>query len=583
MSLDDSDILTTNNSRGFFLLRLPFVFAMIAISLCGSLVTYGLDLSPFEQESIKSLSLIGVGLWALRTLSNNWKNRKIERWPHFIIAIFLLSETISFQVFGKGIFELCLGTKLGLIDNLFLLSVNFAVAVSLGFEILENSKLGRLMIKHHAQTFLYLMIILILSGTAALLMPKMVSGAVSLRLSDAFFCASGVSTLTSLSTITNAQLSAQGEVVRLVLMQCAGMLTLGYAAFLFMQFRQRNWHNDFADKTLINSSAKTIKQIFAWLLVIELAGALILFGVWDQGIKFSGNDDKLFDSLYHAVSAISNCGLSTFENGLKTTSPLRHNYLAHWILMLLTFIGSIGFIVVLDLFSRKSIKARLAQPKLRLTKASQWILYGSCSLICVGAIIFFLTERNAAGLAEHQNIFGGITTSLFQSVMTGSGFATATWSKSWWFILGFLFIIGGSVLGTGGGIRIENIARAISPAAKLGLGSLKKMTGLFVIWNISAIGLLYFSETHILNDPKWGMDTIIFEQLSAFCNAGHSAGVTSQLSLTGQLIIIMSMFVGRVSFLFIIGRSLIKSLKINLECNESSLNNNTHERTGKTV
>jgi trk system potassium uptake protein TrkH len=309
------------------------------------------------------------------------------------------------------------------------------------------------------------------------------------------------------------------------------------------------------------------------MLIIELVGALILFGVWDQGVKFSGNADKLFDSLYHAVSAISNCGLSTFENGLKTTSTLRHNYLAHWILMLLAFIGSIGFIVVLDLFSRKSIKARLAKTKLRITKASQWILYGSCALIGIGAVVFFLTERNAAGLAEHQNIFGGVTTSLFQSVMAGSGFATVTWSKSWWFVLGFLFIIGGSMVGSRGGIRIENIAHIISPAAKLGFGSLKKMSVLFVLWNISAIGLLYFSETHILNDPRWGLDTLIFEQLSAFCNAGHSAGVTSQLSLTGQIIIILTMFVGRVSLLYIIGRSLVKSVNQKLPQHESSFNN----------
>ena len=572
MSFDGSHSLP-KLTRGFFLFRLSFVFTMVAVSLGTMLLAYGLDIGPDRQEILRNIAFIGPGLWALRTLLPNWKHKRIESWPHSLLAVFLLLELVTFRLTGRGVLQSLISYDLGLLDNFFLLSVTFAIAVSLGFEVLENSWLGRTMIKNHARSFLYLMVMLVLAGTSALLLPNMSAGLESFHLSDAFFCATGASTLTSLTSVTSAHLSVQGEIVRLVLMQSSVMLILGYSAFLFILYRQKNQHNDFADSTLINSSDKAIKQIFAWLLIIELVGAIILFGVWDQNVKFSGFADKLFDSLYHSVSAISNCGLSTFEDGLQTTSALRHNYLAHWLIMALAFIGSIGFIVLIDLFSRKSIKARLAKPVRRITAMTSWVLFGTLGLILSGALVYFILEKDGVGLAEHQNIFGGMTTSIFQAVMPTSGFATSDWGKGWWMTMGVFFIVGGSYMGSTGGFRIENIVRILRPAAKLGLGSIRKMGVLFVLWNISTIGLLYFSETHIISDPRWGMDTIVFEQLSAFCNAGHSAGITSQLSLTGQIIIILTMFVGRVSFLYIIGRSLVKSVDEKLPVYESSLNN----------
>ena len=572
MSFDGSHSLP-KPTRGFFLFRLSFVFTMVAVSLGALLLAYGLEIGPDRQEILRNIAFIGPGLWALRALFPNWKHKRIEYWPHSLLAVFLIIELVTFRLTGKGVMQSLISYDLGLIDNFFLLSITFAVAVSLGFEVLENSRLGRIMIKSHARSFLYLMIILVLAGTSALLLPNMSAGTESFHLSDAFFCATGASTLTSLTSVTSAYLSAQGEIVRLVLMQSAVMLILGYSAFLFILYRQKNLHNDFADSTLINSSEKTIKKIFACLVIIELVGAIVLFGVWDQNVKFSGLAGKLFDSVYHSVSAISNCGLSTFEDGFQTTSTLRQNYLAHWLIMALAFIGSIGFIVLIDLFSRKSIKARLEKPMRRITAMTSWVLFGTAGLVLSGALVYFILEKDGVGLAEHQNIFGGMTTSIFQSIMSTSGFATSDWGKGWWITMSVLFIIGGSYMGSAGGFRVENIVRILKPAAKIGLGSIRKMGVLFVLWNISAIGLLYFSETHIISDSRWGMDTIIYEQLSAFCNAGHSAGITSQLSLLGQIIIILTMFVGRVSFLYIIGRSLVKSVDEKLPIYEPSLNN----------
>lgn len=551
-------------AASLFIFRLPLVFSLVALGLVATLAAYGLEIEPQEQSILRKISLVGVGLWGLRTIITNWRDRSVKAWPHFILAIWVVIEVAALSISDHGIIQHISPGDLGLIDNLLLLSVNFAVAVSLGFEILECTKLGLRMITNHARTFLYLFLMLLFSGTVALLMPGMSAGAASLHLSDAFFTAAGASTLTSLSTILPSQLSIQGQVVQLVLMQCAVMLVLGYAAFLFVKFKQNKIENDFADVTLINSSEDVVKRVFAWLLALEIVAAVFLFGLWDAGVKFSGNGEKLFSSLFHSVSAVSNSGLSTFEEGLTTSSTLRHNYLAHWLLMGLAFVGSIGFIALLDLFSRKSIKARLANSKLRLAPSTRVVVYGSIGIIVLGAVVFYLTESSGNGLLEHQNSFGGITTCLFQSTMKLSGFQTSVdWNRLWWIDLALLITLGGSLLGSGGGLRIENIARMVRSNFLSGFGSVKKMLLITLVWNILAVGLLYFTESHIIDNPRWGMDVVIFEQLSAFFNSGHSAGITSQLSLAGQMIVIMSMFVGRVSFLFIIGRAMIKMTHYN--------------------
>jgi Trk-type K+ transport system membrane component len=66
-----------------------------------------------------------------------------------------------------------------------------------------------------------------------------------------------------------------------------------------------------------------------------------------------------------------------------------------------------------------------------------------------------------------------------------------------------------------------------------------------------SVFLLSITETEILNTAGRSVLDLIFEEVSAICTVGLSTGITSQLSEAGKIIIIASMFIGRVGTLTI--------------------------------
>jgi Trk-type K+ transport system membrane component len=49
-----------------------------------------------------------------------------------------------------------------------------------------------------------------------------------------------------------------------------------------------------------------------------------------------------------------------------------------------------------------------------------------------------------------------------------------------------------------------------------------------------------------MTDAQFGLARLLFEEVSAFCTVGLSTGITSSLSPAGKIILMISMFVGRV-------------------------------------
>ena len=134
------------------------------------------------------------------------------------------------------------------------------------------------------------------------------------------------------------------------------------------------------------------------------------------------------------------------------------------------------------------------------------------------------------------------------------------------FLLIILMFIGSSSSSTGGGIKTSTLSIVMADVWRtvrnLDHVQLFKRTVpevlrsraysvllFFLVGNTVAIFLLSITESHILADENRNILDLIFEEVSAFGTVGLSTGITAMLSPWGKVIIMLSMFVGRVGTL----------------------------------
>jgi Trk-type K+ transport system membrane component len=259
----------------------------------------------------------------------------------------------------------------------------------------------------------------------------------------------------------------------------------------------------------------------------------------------------------------NNAGISLFTDGLANPA-VGSNYIIHWIITILVFFGALGMMAMFDLFDLRSLRARMKQPWKQIQFSTKIALYFSMWLVVVGAGMFFILERN--GTLEGQSMFGKITTSVFQSVTRTSGFSTVDIGAvgiPMLFILIILMFIGASSSSTGGGIKTSTFAiiyadvmatirgRDYPELFKRTINKVLQSRAysvllFFIVGNLICIFILSITEEHILNQQGRTILDLIFEQVSAMGTVGLSTGITADLSVIGKLIMVFSMFVGRV-------------------------------------
>jgi Trk-type K+ transport system membrane component len=186
-------------------------------------------------------------------------------------------------------------------------------------------------------------------------------------------------------------------------------------------------------------------------------------------------------------------------------------------------------------------------------------IYTAIALIFFGMIIYYLLERDntLAGL----NILEALITSFFQSVTTRTaGFNTVDFTKlenPTLIMMMFLMFIGASPGSTGGGIKtITFLLIAVSVISTIRgrkIISIDKRTIPMELL-FKAYSVISFAAAYILlgffilsiTEPEQESISLLFEQVSAFSTVGLSTGVTPQLSTIGRIVIVASMFIGRV-------------------------------------
>lgn len=413
-------------------------------------------------------------------------------------------------------------------------------------------------------------IALIIIGTGLLMLPEMTRSSESMGFLDAMFTSISASCVTGLIVVdTGTFFSMKGQILIMILIQLGGINIISFATLFTLISRQSLGvrhqsviRDNFSAESLISGKG-LLRKIFVFSFIIEGIGMFMIYMLWHPMLEFAGSNQKWFYSLFHSISAFNNAGFSLFSEGLA--SPLvEKSFLLHMVVAGLIILGGIGFPVLEDLFSFQAIRSRIRYPWKGYRLHTKVTLLAFSVLILIGTIPFFFMEFNGTmkGLEPAEKVI----TSLFQSITTRTaGFNTVdigALSPAVIVIFIFLMFIGAAPGSTGGGIKT-------SAFTLIGLGAYTTIRGKkkleFLKHNINydllnkAYSIMLFNLTLVLfgtfalsiSDPKLDLVSLGFEQVSAVSTVGLTTGITQELSTVGRIIIMLSMFIGRIGTLSI--------------------------------
>ena len=419
--------------------------------------------------------------------------------------------------------------------------------------------------------------ILILGGTLLLMLPEMTTGNTSMPFLEALFTSISASCVTGLIVVDTATyFSLKGQLVIMLLIQLGGLNIISFASIFALIARRGIGlkHQSILQESLnaesLRAGSSLFRQIFVFSMLIELMGAVLIYFSWQDIPQITTTASKVFYSVFHSISAFNNAGFSVFSNGLFEEG-VKDAYTLHLVLTLLIVLGGIGFSTLRDILSYRRIRERYLKPFKRLKPDTKLSLYSAAILISAGFIIFFIFEYD--NTLNNQPWYGQVVGALFHSVSTRTaGFNTidigAMAIPSLIFTI-FLMFIGASPGSTGGGIKTNTFALVLLGAWSTARGRPRLelfrktipydlLNKAFLIFFIASVFVSIAVFGLSITDPDILLLALVYEEVSAFCTVGLSTGITSDLSTGGRIIIMLSMFLGRVGILslaFALGRN----------------------------
>jgi trk system potassium uptake protein TrkH len=396
---------------------------------------------------------------------------------------------------------------------------------------------------------------------------------------DALFTSASAVCVTGLIVVdTASHFTPFGQLIILLLIQFGGLGIMTFAGLLAYavagqtSFKTQLAFKDIMSSRQVNNIMHFVYQVVIVTILFEVAGSVFIYFSLDDAL-FERHLDKIFFSVFHAVSAFCNAGFSTYTNGLFEPA-IRFNYTLQLFIALLVILGGMGFPIVFNIYRYIKIKASNLFYRIKGGGKEQFFpgliflnarlaLVVSAVLLVIGFIAYILFEQNAT-LQQHPTIAGKIVTSFFGSVTPRTaGFNTVDLSAmnlSTIMIYLLLMWIGASPGSTGGGIKTTTAGVAVLNMlailrgkdrseffrSEISHNSVRRAFAIIIL-SLLLIGVSIFFVS--INDSDKGLIAIAFEVFSAFSTVGLSLGITANLSAFSKVVIMITMFVGRVGML----------------------------------
>ena len=412
------------------------------------------------------------------------------------------------------------------------------------------------------QIILLSFLVTILIGSVLLSLPISSATGEAAPFLDAIFTATTSACVTGLVTLpTVSTWSVFGQTVILILIQIGGLGIITIMSGLMLLLNRKM---GIGDRLLIQDAfnlntmsglAKFVKNVLFGTLIIEGIGALLYMTVFIPEFGARG----IWISIFNSVSAFCNAGIDIVaENSLcnYATDPMINTVTSALIIL-----GGLGYIVWWDVLRVVKCRSQKNRKIFRhLTLHSKIAITVTAGLIFVGAILIFIFEYSNPRTIGELSLFDKIQVSFFQSVTTRTaGFASVpqenlTNAASAVSII--LMVIGGSPVGTAGGMKTVTIAVLVCSAfatirnrnsatlfgRRISEESIEKAVAVVVMFlticATSTVLLMATNNTSALD--------ALYETVSATATVGLTRNLTATLNTFGKLIIIVTMYFGRV-------------------------------------
>lgn len=379
---------------------------------------------------------------------------------------------------------------------------------------------------------------------------------------DALFTATTSICVTGLVTVpTYSTWSSFGQIIILILIQLGGLgvITVMYGVMMGLHRRlglgNRQMLQDVFNLNNISGIVRFLRKVLIGTLVVEGTGALLYMTVFVPEYGLRG----IWISIFNAISAFCNAGMDIV--GEDSLCGYVFQPMVNLVTILLIVLGGLGYIVWWDVLRvLKKIRTQKLKCFRQLTLHSKIALTMTVSLILIGAAAFYVFEYNNPLTMKDFTTGQRIQASLFQSVTTRTaGFATIPQqdlTNTSAIISVLLMLVGGSPVGTAGGIKTVTIAVLLvsmfatirnKEDAELFHRNIPKqvvnksvavVSMFFLIASLSTILLSAVTDADVID--------IVYETVSATATVGLTRNLTAALPALGKVIIIVTMYLGRV-------------------------------------
>ena len=409
------------------------------------------------------------------------------------------------------------------------------------------------------QIILLSFVMLILMGSGLLSLPIAAADGVSVSYVDALFTATTAACVTGLVTVTTATTwSIFGQAVILFLVQIGGLGVITVVSWLMLLMHRKLSLSDhllLQDAFNVNTLSglnKFVKKVVVGTFAVEGAGALLYMTVLVPRFGLRG----VWMAVFNAVSAFCNAGMDVIgDNSLMdyATHPLMNAITAA-----LVILGGLGYIVWWDVW--RVIRSPRCRGWRYLTLHSKIALTATAALLLGGTAVILAAEyRNPATIGE-MGLWDKLQCAFFQSMTTRTaGFAALPQeglTNAGALACMLLMFVGGSPVGTAGGVKTVTVAVLIAAAYRTIVG--RQQIGLFhrslsfaaVRKAVAVVGMsltVLMGSTLLLSAvTDAALVDILYETVSATATVGLSRGLTARLDLWGKLIVIATMYFGRI-------------------------------------
>jgi trk system potassium uptake protein TrkH len=577
----------------------------IVVLAVGSLVLeYGFSVAPDTHHILHWIELIALaGMMLdlpLRLLlaRRRWEMLRF-RWLEFAVSVaFVLAVTI-YHVAG-----------LESSRTLTLWTVQIAIVVSVIIRLTEFHRFLSALRVRPALILIGSFATLIAAGTGLLLLPAATAApGGQTNFMDALFTAASAVCVTGLTVVDiGKHFTSLGQyvVVGLIQMGGLGLMTFGSVFALFLWRGMRVREAMVLREAVSHNLAAEVKRVVLFILIatffIEGLGALLMLGTWNVGNSGGAISlgERIYYSVFHSVSAFCNAGFGLYTDNFMS---FRRTWQANLVITGLIILGGLGFGVLYNLvrmvrygvFFRDGLAPLI---KRRMTLQSKLAIIMTAGLLAGGTLLAYFLEtyqgqpgvwRATAYVAGEKtndaaggvSVVGGgpteeksplgdtaperLVNAWFLAVSSRTAGFNSTdtnrLSPPTKFLVVVLMFIGASPGSTGGGIKTVTFA-----VICLGIWSALRgrphvqafnrtipwdtVTKALALMAVSALWVAVVSMVicawGLRDGARFTFLDVLFETTSAFGTVGLSTGATPLLNTFGRLLIIATMFLGRV-------------------------------------